>query len=347
VNTILYVGHFEGVPGSTENSYAYAFRKHGWHVEQVEQVEAHRYGPDHVLRAAEACKPQLVLYTRTHNYTALDRRFTDVWRALEAKGIQTASVHLDVFHGIPEREQWIADGDPLFTTGTVFTADGRHTSERAFAEAGVNHVWLPPAIDERNLLPADFQFEPCEGLPPIVWVGSSAYHSEWPWRAELVNFLRREYDDRLIEYGKGSPNGVMRDNATLTTLYSADTIVVGDSMFSDEEEADYGELRYWSDRLPETIGRGGLLMHPIVDREHYAEHYWDNGGSYCHDYVPFRWHHFTPITIGIDQWSQRDMWRSRQATKERGLATVRARHTYTHRAASILQHLGLTEEVSA
>jgi hypothetical protein len=120
----------------------------------------------------------------------------------------------------------------------------------------------------------------------------------------------------------------MRDNATLTTLYSADTIVVGDSMFSDEEEADYGELRYWSDRLPETIGRGGLLMHPIVDREHYAEHYWNNGGSYCHDYVPFRWHHFTPITIGIDQWSQRDMWRSRQATKERGLATV-ARATPT------------------
>jgi hypothetical protein len=199
MNTILYIGHFEGVPGSTENSYAYAFRKHGWHVEQVEQVEAHRYGPDHVLRAAEACKPQLVLYTRTHNYTALDRRFTDVWRALEAKGIQTASVHLDVFHGIPEREQWIADGDPLFTTGTVFTADGRHTSERAFAEAGVNHVWLPPAIDERNLLPADFQFEPCEGLPPIVWVGSAP----------------------ITPSGRGVPSSSTSSDASTTTVSSS------------------------------------------------------------------------------------------------------------------------------
>lgn len=330
---ITYIGNGRA-PHSTENSWKYAFEQLGHNVQIIEQEDAHKSGRAFVELVA--CNSDLILYSRTHNDTALDARWTDFWRFVEGEGVKTASLHLDVFWGIPEREQWIRDGDPLFTTGTVFTADGRKTSAASWREAGVNHVWLPPAIDERNLLPTDARFTPVE-TPPIVWVGSVGYHSEWQWRRVLWDFLQSEYGDRLIAYGNGTPNGSCRNNAVLTDLYAGDTLVIGDSMFADQDG------RYYSDRVPETLGRGGLLLHPWM--EHRDEHT-------ISDYIAG--HHYAPIICdtralrgSIELWGRQASADNRMTIKKRAVEHVAARHTYRHRAATILQTLGLTEPAVA
>ena len=45
----------------------------------------------------------------------------------------------------------------------------------------------------------------------------------------------------------------------LQDLYASVDVVVGDSCF-----AGTGLENYWSDRIPETLGRGGFLLHPNV-----------------------------------------------------------------------------------
>ena len=45
----------------------------------------------------------------------------------------------------------------------------------------------------------------------------------------------------------------------LRDLYASVDVVVGDSCF-----AGSGLANYWSDRIPETLGRGGFLLHPMV-----------------------------------------------------------------------------------
>ena len=48
--------------------------------------------------------------------------------------------------------------------------------------------------------------------------------------------------------------------AALRDLYASVDVVIGDSCFGGSPKGAY----YWSDRIPETLGRGGYLLHPDV-----------------------------------------------------------------------------------
>jgi hypothetical protein len=247
---VAYVGNFAAAQ-STENAYADAFRRLGCEVRCLQQDEAHELGTVGVGVFAEGA--DLLVYTRTHNATALGSGFTTLWRALERGGTSTASTHLDVFWGIPERERWIRRGDPLFTVGTTFTADGG--SEDRWAEQGVNHRWLPPAADQRYLRRGHpWRKYRCD----VLFLGSARpYHGEWPWRDRLVAEMERRYGDRFLHVGRGSRHGVVGVRRCPDVVASA-RVVVGDSIFA-------GRPRYWSNRVPEVLGWGGALVHPRAE----------------------------------------------------------------------------------
>lgn len=266
-----------------------------------------------------AALADLVIYQRTWGVGG--EALVDVWRRLEQRGTLTASYHLDLYRGLP-REATV-DGDPFWSTGVVFTADGDPATTAWLAELGIDHRWLPAAIvsDEvGEARPAAQQL-----TPPVVFVGSAPgnYHPEWEWRAELVDGLTERYGSR---FGRFPVNGRAIRGQALSDLYATATVVVGDSLALPHHR------NYWSDRYYETIGRCGYLVGPSL---HGLDAHFTDGV------------HFTGYTIGsldevflhVDE--ALDDPRPGRAIAREGMEHVRANHTYAHRVREMLDSLDL------
>lgn len=312
--TIFYIGNFTP-PRSTENAYRYGFERAGIRVIPIQQEAAREIGPGHLYGYQAG---DVLLYTRTHNRTHLGTDWTDYWRQLEEEGVQTATVHLDVFVGVTRRGMGPEWDDPMFTTGTVFTPD---PALGAYIEDDhTRHVWLPPAADVRA---GDPKGEPIDGLAgKVVFVGSvygtPQIHPEYPFRTELLRWLESTYGLDFYRYGGGSPFGAPRGKP-LWDIYASDCIIVGDSCFAGERPY------YWSDRIPETLAHGGLLTHKAVE-------------GLSLDYPGLAtWEDFGDLAGQIGAW-RRDRHYYGLA-REHNAAEVRRRHTYVHRAAAILMEL--------
>lgn len=321
---VAYVGNYRH-PWCTEVHIADDLARLGVAVDRI-QEEPSATTPQEVqqLRARLlADLPDLVLFTRTWG---LHESATQLWRDLEAEGCQTASYHLDLYLGLPRGDTRLLRRDPFWTTGTVFTPDGDPNSAATFERLGVNHVWMPPAICSAELGLGT----PRPDLYPheIVFVGSERYHPEWAWRRELLAWLRATYGERFMRYGGDIPGGPIRGRR-LADLYATARVVVGDSL------ALPGHTHYWSDRYPETIGRGGVLVAPHVP----GIDDWHGG-----DFRPYEPGDFDSLRAHIDDvltetWFAEDRWDL--------VSSCSARNTYQHRMTSMLDLLGLRELVVA
>lgn len=242
---VVYIGNF-APEHSTESNVRDTLRDMGHKVYEV-QEDAPFCGDQ--ARQALDFGPDLLLYTRTWGFGG-SHQLLDIYRLA---GVPTASVHLDLFFGT-HRES-LVHGDALFRTDHVFTADGGH--ENDFALAGVNHHFLPPAILKSSCYLAD-TWDPRDTID-VLFVGcpQPPYHPEWPWRGQLLDALRKHYGGRF------SHRGATRDDTIrghkLNQLYAGAKVVVGDSLM-------LGPM-YWSDRIPETLGRGGILTTTCPDFE--------------------------------------------------------------------------------
>ena len=143
----------------------------------------------------------------------------------------------------------------------MFTPDGDPASEAWFAEQGINHVYVPPAVVSDECTVGNYRPELDHD---VIFVGSKHYHPEWPHRGELLAWLEATYGDRFKRYGGDVQ--VMRGQ-DLNDLYASAKVVVGDSLCLP------GHTRYWSDRYYETVGRGGFLIAPCVPgiEEHFTD----------------------------------------------------------------------------
>lgn len=326
MTTVIYIGNMSA-PTATEAAYRDGFEAAGCKVIGLDQADAFRTGPAWFEGFAETTHPDLVVYSRTHNNTALGPEWTNVWRTLEERGVKTASVHLDVFWGLAERERWIEQGDPLFTTGLVMTADGG--SDEKWTAAGVNHRWLPPGCDAR------FIPERAEPIPElagkIVFVGSAyGYHPLWSHRAQMIDFATKTWPDRFVIYGNGSPNGPVRD-PDLSRVYASDCIVIGDCCFADQRRA------YVSDRLPESLGRGALLCMATNDG---LGDWWDEQTDYL------RWPagDFDELARTVNWCDEEASPRDLQSIRADGRSITLEHSTYRHRARTVLAACGIEVE---
>lgn len=326
MTNVVLIGNFV-VPYTTEAYLARALRENGCRVGEVQQDDAYRLGPDAFVDKVlnDEVPTDLVLYTRTHNITALRSDWHYVWERLKAAGVITASVHLDRYWDLT-REHLIWDPDPLFTVQHVFTADGGNDDR--WAAAGINHHWLPPAVDRMEA--EEMPGVPAEGVPEIVFTGSGVgYHYQYPERVALLDHLHTTYGRRFGHYGHGGNRSVVRMQA-LNDVYATAKVVVGDSCFANGTGNRQANGRYWSDRIPETLGRRGVLLHPWVNglREEY--------GADVACYAPGDWNELD-ARIGelLANPGERDRLR------EVGQARVLGAHTYTHRMRTLLATVGL------
>lgn len=256
-----------------------------------------------------------VLWTHTHGLSP-EAAHDEIWHFLRRAPVPVVSYHLDRWWGL-EREHQVRE--PFFATDIVITADGGHEAE--WAKNGTNHLWMPPAvlgeeaqIGERR---ADF-------VSDIAFVGSwqGGYHKEWAHREKLIRHLERRWARRCRFWPKRGQHAVRgRD---LQDLYASVDVVVGDSCLAG------GATSYVSDRVPETIGRGGFLLHPavvgITDGTHYT------AGEHLDTYEAYD---FAMLDELIVKYLDNETERRMIATQ--GRSHVLQEHTYEVRARQIVE----------
>lgn len=247
---VAYLGNFDP-EHSTENHLAAAFEANGYPVIRIQEscVAPHAV-PD------AAAGADLFLWTQTlghaNNVGSRDHRAAMLLTVRQKLGLPTVSYHLDLWHGL-DRVHQVRD-EPFFRTDIVVTADGGN--DEGWELAGVNHVWMPPGVSAYECRPGTYRPELASDL---AFVGSwqGGYHPESSHRHQLVQWLRVNYGDRCAFWPKkGEP--AIRGEA-LRDLYASVKVVVGDSCLVPLLP------RYISDRVPETVGRGGFLLHPVVE----------------------------------------------------------------------------------
>lgn len=246
---LAYVGNFEPAH-STETHVARAFESNGHEVVRL-QEQAFGWDPARVPTGAA-----FVLWTHTHGL-APERthgRQDRFLGALRASGVPTVSFHLDRYWDLYREAQIHGPGqEPFFRTDLMASADGGNQDR--WAAAGIDHVWMPPAVSEPECEPGTYR--PALASD-IAFVGSHlpGYHPESTHRRLLIDWLRDIYGDRCRFWPPAGQPAVR--NEQLRDLYASTRVLVGDSCFSGDPRGH----SYFSDRIPETIGRGGFLIHP-------------------------------------------------------------------------------------
>jgi hypothetical protein len=325
--TIAYVGNFrprtpEGEPFSTESHISASLELLG---HRVIRLQEDRVNAGAVFRAVMAEGAQLLLWTRTWA-DKLREGGLAMLQALRSHGIPTVAYHLDLYAGLPRARD--IGLEPWWHCQYVFTADGG--SDTFWAEHGVNHIWAPPGV----FGPECYMAEPGPERYEVIFVGSGSngYHPEWPYRKQLIDWLHATYRDRFRCFGRGGYKESVR-GAALNQLYASSKVVVGDSLC-----LGFSHARYWSDRVPETLGRGGCLIHPKIAglEEHFG---W---GEHL---MGYRFGDFEDLRLTIDMLLEHD--KLREDIRRDGHNHVKKTATYEHRMRWMLETVAREEPALA
>lgn len=257
MSTVVYIGNFRP-EHSTENHVARALRNLGAKVITLQEDALVRPVPHgetywrEVASIAQADAADFVLWTHTHDYACgdVERESFGMIEDCREVGIPTVSFHLDRWWGLERASQ--IDTEPFFRTDLVVTADGG----APWQELDVNHVWMPPGISLGECGRGTWRRADAKD---VGFVGSWQHygHAEvWPWRFQVVNGTRLRYGARMRIWPRG---GESVRGERLRDVYASVKVLLGDSCLAG------GATHYWSDRVPETLGRGGFLVHPDVE----------------------------------------------------------------------------------
>ncbi|MGA6208052.1 glycosyltransferase family protein [Nocardia testacea] len=306
---IAFLGNFR-TDYTSETHHALSLEALGHTVDRLQESEARGYEILDIAAAADA-----FVWVHTHGWRTpgIDR----VLYELRRRGIPSLTYHLDLWFGLQRQRDMRRD--PYWQVEHFFTAD-RLMAEWLTDNTRVRGHYLPAAVvhTECELATAADPFD-------VAFVGSRRYHPEWQYRGRLLDWLGTTYGGRFRRYGGDSARGLAR-GAALNQVYADARVVVGDSLC-----IDYSYPDYWSDRVYETLGRGGFLIHPRVpgmdrtftDRKHLVFYEYGN---------------FEQLAELIDYYLDRAD--EREQIRAAGHHLVRTDHTYLDRWAMILEVLG-------
>lgn len=263
----------------------------------------------------EAVRSDMFVWVHTHGFDTPGIR--DAIRDIKAAGVPVVAYHLDLYLGLKRWRNY--ESDPYMRE-----IDHWFTVDRLMAE------WLNDNTDVTgHYLPAGVFGEECYLAPAdhpagndVIFVGSKGYHPEWPYRPQLIQWLRDTYGSRFTHVGGDGDTGTIRGH-DLNRVYASSKVVVGDTLCIGFTYPDY-----WSDRVYETLGRGGMLIHPHIagmDRTF-------TGGEHL-AYYPYG--DFDKLRWLIDYYLDNDA--EREQVRLAGHNKVKASETYAHRWEHILK----------
>lgn len=306
---VSFYGNF-GVDFSSESHHAKSLEALGHTVTRLQEP---RVSADEI--AAQDC--DVFCWIHTHGDTWETPGIAGALAALRARGIPCITYHLDLFCAIPER--WKRYQNHPYLTGLDhwFTVD-RLMADWLDENTDTRGHWMPPGVLAEECYISNQKSPHANDL---VFVGARGYHRAWTHRQQLLDHLELKYGGRFTRAGGDAPTGTVRGDA-LNRLYANSKIAVGDTYC-----AGYDYPDYWSDRVPETLGRGGFLLMPRVpgiekqftDGEHLA--LWEFGD-------------FDDLDAKIAYYLEHED--EREKIRRAGHEHVKATATYKHRWHSIL-----------
>lgn len=305
------------MPFSSESHHAKSLESLGHEVDRLQEGRA---TSEEVLFSA--LKSQLFVWVHTHGWrTPGENHMVDVLNKLKLEGVVTCTYHLDLWLGLDRQKDLVGD-DFYQHIGHFFTVD-KKMAEWLNANSAVRGHYLPAAVFDEECA-----WEPVLEAPinDVIFVGSRGYHPEWKYRPQLIDWLRATYGHRFLHVGGDGDTGTKR-GAALNAIYQTSKVAVGDSLC-----LNFDYPWYWSDRVYETLGRGGFLIHPYV--EGMGEHFEDGKHLKFYQYGDF-----DQLKGLIDYYLGHDA--EREAIRKAGHEHVKANHTYKHRWAHILEVLGV------
>lgn len=212
----------------------------GW---DCDHIEATGIPTDEVVNLCRGS--DLFIWAREHNHDPIGDAYA-MLREIENMGVPTVGIHMDLYWGIDIREPRVGSLDqPWWSCQYVFTADGGNQDR--FAERGVNHIWMPPAMGPRFL----GRHAPATGSRKLFasFLGSCVRQIHSGHRSELVAWAKGRYGNQFRHFGLAKK----LYGASINQMCSTTRFVLGDSA-----PAPF----YWSDRVPNIMGRGGVLAYP-------------------------------------------------------------------------------------
>lgn len=330
--TIAYVGNFTQLH-CTEVHLAATLENLGHEVIRLQENEILA---DTLTGMIQAHNWDLFLFTRTWGELVTLEHLA----LLRERQIPSVSYHLDLYVGLSRK--WLHGGktleevlqtDPFWRTDYVFTPDGDPKSQAVFEGNGVKHFYIKPGVYE----PECTMLEKRDTNYEVLFVGGgdkigspNIYgHPEWNYRNELITWLYDFYPEKFTKFGH--PQETIR-NAELNQLYANTKVVIGDSVCALWED-DTRHTHYWSDRVYETLGRGGFLIHPYI--KGLDEEFEDKKHLVYYEYG-----NFDQLKELIDYYLEHDD--EREAIRKAGHEFVKANATYTQRMEEMLNFVAMT-----
>ena len=317
---IVFLGNFE-VPYSSENHHVKSLEALGHKVMKMQE----RIMPsDKIYRRTVAFNADLFIWVHTHGWeTPGNYSMDSILEKFHQHGIPTMTYHLDLWFGL-DRQKDLEQDNFYKTIGHFFTVDklmadwfNENTNVKGhFLTAGVYgpECYLDKSYDKNN-----FDYD-------VIFVGSKRYHHEYPYRPELIDFLRETYGSRFLHVGGDGDTGTVRGEE-LNKIYAKSKIAIGDTL-----NLNFNYPYYTSDRLFESTGRGGFTIYPrIVGLEEYFE-----DGK---EIVFYEHGNFQDLKEKIDYYLVND--NEREAIRAAGHKRTKLEHTYKHRWQTILSELGI------
>jgi hypothetical protein len=314
---ITFLGNFQ-VPFSSETHHKISLESLGHYVIPLQETQA---GSEQIMR--EALQSDIFVWVHTHGWnTPGERSMASVLNILRDKSIPTLTYHLDLWFGLNRQAELEAD-DIYKHIQHFFTVDKKMADWFNENGNGVQGHYLPAGVLGQEC----FIDENIQKVNDVVFVGSRNYHPEWPYRPTLVNWLQQTYGNRFIHVG-GDGIGIVRGHE-LIGLYNATKVAVGDSLC-----VDFIYPYYWSDRVYETMGRGGFLIMPYIKGLEDEFKLWGDDK----ELVTYPFGDFERLKEVIDHALVND--KEREAIRIRGHNKVKNNYTYKHRWQTILTEIG-------
>lgn len=227
---ISYIGKFGRI--YDEEYIARSFESLGHEVQRLSE----NYLTHQFMGLIDEFKPDVVLFAKL--FISEPAKLL-AW--LKEKDIKTASWNFDLYWDYPREERIYTTYG--FKADKVFTTDGGH--EERWKKIGIDHQCVRQGIYKEECY-----LESLQHPDGIVFIGSP--NGLFPERQEMMGELNRTYHN-FTWYGINSTHEIR--STELNKLYAKTKIVVGDSVYSPY---------YWSNRVVETLGRGGFLIHQEV-----------------------------------------------------------------------------------
>jgi hypothetical protein len=313
LSNIVFLGNFR-VDFTSESHHAKSLESLGHSVTRLQETEIKA---ENIL--AHALKSDLFVWIHTHGWkTPGLLSMEKVLDTLKENNIPSMTYHLDLWFGL-QRQKDLEIMPVYKKIEHFFTVDSK-MAQWFNEETNVKGHYLPAGV-----FGEECTYKESTKKKDVIFVGSKKYHAEWQYRTQLVDWLDKVYGNRFEHYGNGGIESVR--GLRLNKLYWSTKVVVGDTLCLNFNYPDY-----WSDRIYETLGRGGFLIHPyipgiekeFVDKKHV---------------VFYKYGNFEQLKELIEYYLTHE--EEREEIRKAGHELVKNNYTYRHRWQHILRELGL------